>query len=100
MPNKSFKGVSRRGLLIAITGSALAAAAGCRPAGVEAPTPYVPGTGKGPTDVPQPAPTAGATVVSSVDPKFGKVTYDQMMTTTADQLYITQYDYNNTPNLD
>jgi DMSO/TMAO reductase YedYZ molybdopterin-dependent catalytic subunit len=101
MSNKGFKGVSRRGFLIAITGSALAAAAGCRPAGIEAPTPYVPGSGKRSTDILQSTPTsAGTTVATSVDPQYGKVTYDKMIITTPDDLYITQYDYSKTPNID
>jgi len=99
-PNNRLKGISRRGFLIAITGSAIAAAAGCRPSGVVPPTPYVPGSSKGATPVPQHTPTAGTTVATSVDPKYGTLTYDKLMITTPDQLYITQYNYDNTPNID
>jgi DMSO/TMAO reductase YedYZ molybdopterin-dependent catalytic subunit len=94
------KGVSRRGFLIAITGSALAVAAGCQPSGVIPPTPYVPGSSKGGTAVPPKATEAATTVANSVDPKYGKVTFDKLLTTSPDELYVTQYDYNNTPKID
>lgn len=90
--------ISRRGFLIAITGSALAAAAACRPADLIAPTVYAPGS--------TPFPAGGAAVtppgeaVLLRDPVFGEVTFDEMRLTDVADLYITQYDYNNTPAVD
>ncbi len=109
--NKKSSTLSRRSFLIAVTGSALAAAAGCRPgADVNAPTAYVPGSGKGATAIPtgQSSATAGAStpagtssaLTGAIDPTYGTVSYDKMIITTADQLYITQWDYNNTPSID
>jgi DMSO/TMAO reductase YedYZ molybdopterin-dependent catalytic subunit len=95
-PNK----ISRRGFLIAMTGSALAVAAACNPSSAQIPTPYVPGRGPLPTGTPQPKITPVAEGTALPDPKWGKVTFDQMIYTDVEQLYITQYDYNNTPEVD
>ncbi|HLY26128.1 MAG TPA: molybdopterin-dependent oxidoreductase [Aggregatilineales bacterium] len=106
--NVNLSKVSRRSFLIAVTGSALAAAAGCRPQseGV-APTAYVPGSGA--TAVPSGAATAAAALPTHaatsgqtgvVDSSYGNVTYDKIMITSADDLYDTQWDYNNTPQID
>lgn len=78
--------VSRRGFLIAITGSAVAAAVGCRPEGAIAPTPYVPGSGSAATAVA----TRSAAAAKS-DATYGTVSFDNMITTTTKDLYITQY---------
>src|SRR5437016_14529920 len=81
--------VSRRGFLIAITGSAVAAAAGCRPDGLVAPTPYVPGSTPVPTTAKPLAPTAPATVAAATahDPTYGDVTFDKVFLTDVDKLY-------------
>ncbi len=84
--------VSRRGFLIAITGSALAAAAGCRPDGLAVPTPYTSGSGPRPTGAPR-----TPVVVGVHDARYGSVTYDKLILTSPDNLYITQYDYSQTP---
>jgi DMSO/TMAO reductase YedYZ molybdopterin-dependent catalytic subunit len=86
--------VTRRGFLIAITGSAIAAAAGCRADTAPAPTPYVPGSGTRQASTPNAVSASGAK-----DTRFGQVTYDKLMTTSADDLYITQYDYSRTPDI-
>jgi DMSO/TMAO reductase YedYZ molybdopterin-dependent catalytic subunit len=86
--------VSRRGFLIAITGSALAAAAGCRPDGVIAPTPYTPGSGPRPTDVPR-----LSSASAGPDAKYGKITFDKIILTDPNDLYITQYDSSRTPTI-
>jgi DMSO/TMAO reductase YedYZ molybdopterin-dependent catalytic subunit len=88
--------VTRRGFLIAITGSALAAAAGCRPDGLVVPTVYAPGSGPRPTATP--SGTASASALH--DPTYGEVTFDKMILTSAQDLYITQYDYDSTPEID
>src|SRR5262245_59337890 len=91
--------VTRRGFLIAITGSAIAAAAGCRPSGLVVPTAYSPGSGPRPTNTPVPPTAPGATptaVESAADAKWGTVTFDKIMLTDAKDLYITQYDYSRT----
>src|SRR5438067_365586 len=90
--------LSRRGFLFVLTGSAVAVAAGCRPDGLVAPTPYVPGSGTRVPSVPNLA-TSSAEVTPVVDATYGQVTFDKLMTTTADDLYDTQYDYGNTPNI-
>lgn len=95
--------LSRRGFLVAITGSALAAAAGCRPDGQPAPTIYAPGsaTTSATTSAPTATPGSAAAATTPVlDPKYGKLTYDKTILTPTDSLYVTQYDYNNTPNVD
>src|SRR5262245_32237228 len=97
-PNAPSNKVTRRGFLIAITGSALAAAAGCRPADLVAPTPYVPGSGPRATSTPGAVGTASANAM--LDAKYGQVTFDKIMLTSANDLYITQYDYDQTPEVD
>ncbi|MCC7209363.1 MAG: molybdopterin-dependent oxidoreductase [Anaerolineae bacterium] len=89
--------VSRRGFLIALTGSAIAAAAACRPGNPDVPTPYAPGSGLAPTAT-RPIPTAD--VSAAPDPTYGQITFDQIRLTPVESLYITQYDYNNTPEVD
>lgn len=93
--------MTRRGFLIAVTGSAMAAAAGCRPADVvaNAPTPYTAGSG------PRPAATVAPTRVFSAanakpDKNYGLVNFDKIFTTETDKLYDTQYDYSKTPTVD
>src|SRR5258708_27379622 len=100
--NSSRSRLSRRGFLIAITGSAVAAAAGCRPEGLAAPTPYVPGSTRVPPTAPALAPTAPATAAAAAahDPTYGDVTVDKIFLTDVDKLYDTQYDYNKTPQID
>lgn len=93
-PTDNASHVSRRGFLIALTGSAIAAAAACRPTGPDVPTPYAPGSGLAPTAT-RPIPTADAS--AAPDPTYGEITFDQMRFTSAEDLYITQFDYNNTP---
>lgn len=88
--------VSRRGFLIAVTGSAIAAAAGCRPAGLIPPTVYAPGSAPHATFTPPPTIVADAAIH---DPTWGEVTFDKIFFTPVDKLYITQYDYNNTPDI-
>ncbi|MEP7287187.1 MAG: molybdopterin-dependent oxidoreductase [Chloroflexota bacterium] len=95
--NKKPSRVSRRGFLIAITGSAVAAAAGCRPDGLVPPTPYSPGSG------PRPTGTAGPTATNlpaRADATYGEVTFDKIFLTDPDKLYITQFDYSHTPEVD
>jgi DMSO/TMAO reductase YedYZ molybdopterin-dependent catalytic subunit len=89
--------VSRRGFLVAITGSALAAAAGCRPESAPAPTPYTPGSA-----ATEAVKSSGATTTPKnlIDANYGKITYDKMIVTKIEDLYITQYDYNQTPAVD
>src|SRR5258708_18182650 len=99
---KQVRNLSRRGFMMAVKGSALAAAAGCRPSGIVPPTPYVPGSG---TSAPRAgggtAPALGGTAPAvGVDANYGHLTYDKEMFTTADKLYVTQWDYNNTPAVD
>jgi DMSO/TMAO reductase YedYZ molybdopterin-dependent catalytic subunit len=90
------KRLSRRAFLIAITGSALAAA--CRPADRLVPTIYAPeGATNPPVHTPPPAQTLPPALP---DVNFGALTYDQPILTDVADLYITQYDYNNTPELD
>ncbi len=99
---KQVRNLSRRGFMMAVTGSALAAAAGCRPSSIVPPTPYVPGSGT------SPAPAGSGTAAASggtapavgVDANYGQLTYDKVMFTSADKLYVTQWDYNNTPAVD
>lgn len=87
--------LSRRAFLIAITGSALAAA--CRPAERLVPTVYAPEAVSSPlTHTPPPAQTSAA----ALDPVFGMLTYDKPILTDVADLYITQYDYSNTPEID
>ncbi len=87
--------VSRRGFLIAVTGSALAAAAGCRPEGLPIPTPYTPGSGPRPTGTPR----AVSAASGAHDAKYGEITFDKLILTKTEDLYVTQYDYNQTPEL-
>src|SRR5258707_15878802 len=98
---KQVSTLSRRGFLMAITGSAVAAAAGCRPNGIIAPTPYVPGSGTngtGGTPAAAGGTASGGTASAvGVDANYGQVTYDKIMFTSADKLYVTQWDYSNTP---
>lgn len=101
-PHKPAEKLSRRGFLIMLTGSALAAAAGCRPQDMPpVPTLYAPGSDIQP---PNPAstgePTAAASVGTFRDPRFGEIIYDQTLLTEVKDLYITQYDYGNTPEVD
>src|SRR5258706_11400744 len=78
---KQVHNLSRRGFMMAVTGSALAAAAGCRPSGIVPPTPYVPGSGTGP------APAGSGTAAASggtapalgLGAHYGKLTYDKEM---------------------
>ncbi|MHB8626214.1 MAG: molybdopterin-dependent oxidoreductase [Aggregatilineales bacterium] len=91
--------LSRRGFLIVLSGSALAAAAGCRPSGLAVPTAYAPGSTLPPANTPAPSPVLQATSAGP-DPKYGAITYDKIIITTPDNLYDTQYDYSNTPTLD
>src|SRR5579871_3962682 len=100
--NNSRSRLSRRGFLIAITGSAVAAAAGCRPEGIAAPTPYVPGSTRIPSTTQPLVATSPATQAASaaLDPTFGQVTFDKFFLTDVDKLYDTQYDYNETPTID
>ncbi|MBE7513517.1 MAG: molybdopterin-dependent oxidoreductase [Anaerolineales bacterium] len=98
MPNET---ISRRGFLIAITGSAVAAAAGCRPTNAPpAPTLYVPGSDPKPITPTAPPPTSVPVANAPRDPLFGKLTYDSTILTDVSNLYVTQYDYNNTPEVD
>ena len=94
--------LSRRAFLISVTGSALATAAGCRPVGLDIPTPYQPGsTDRPPTATPVPQPTTILTATAAPpDPNFGAVTFDKIIVTAADKLYDTQYNYKKTPTLD
>ncbi len=97
MPSK----VSRRGFLIALSGSALAAAAGCRPSGLVVPTVYAPGSTLPPPETPSPVPTRVASAATAPpDPQYGQLTYDKLITTSVDRLYDTQYDYSRTPTID
>ncbi|MBX3062418.1 MAG: molybdopterin-dependent oxidoreductase [Anaerolineae bacterium] len=91
--------LSRRGFLIAITGSAIAVAAGCRPTtSSPAPTAYAPGSSLG---TPMATATSGGTAIATApDPKFGQLVYDKRQYTAVPDLYITQYDYSNTPQVD
>jgi DMSO/TMAO reductase YedYZ molybdopterin-dependent catalytic subunit len=91
--------LSRRGFLIVLSGSALAAAAGCRPSGLAVPTAYAPGSTLPPANTPAPSPVLPATSAGP-DPQYGTITYDKIVVTTADNLYDTQYDYSRTPTLD
>jgi DMSO/TMAO reductase YedYZ molybdopterin-dependent catalytic subunit len=92
-PPKRF---SRRGFLVAVTGSALAAA--CRPAERIVPTIYAPDSSANPpTHTPSPALTLPP---AAPDVTFGALTYDKPILTDVAELYITQYDYNNTPEVD
>jgi DMSO/TMAO reductase YedYZ molybdopterin-dependent catalytic subunit len=93
-PNK----VSRRGFLLAVTGSAIAAAAGCRPDNIIPPTIYAPGSGPRATHTP--APTVNSPTTAVPDENWGALTYDKTVITPVDQLYITQYDYSRTPEVD
>lgn len=86
--------LSRRGFLIAITGSALAAA--CRPADMIVPTVYAPGSAQA---THTPAATLPALPEATAAP-FSILTYDRPILTDVAKLYITQYDYNNTPRVD
>lgn len=91
--------LTRRSFLIAITGSAIAVAAGCRPdTSSPAPTAYAPGSSLG-TAMPT-ATAAGTPVAAAPDPKFGQLVYDKRQYTAVSDLYITQYDYSNTPQVD
>jgi DMSO/TMAO reductase YedYZ molybdopterin-dependent catalytic subunit len=94
--------VSRRGFLVAVTGAAVAAAAGCANRSYIAPTPYVPGSKSTlpPPTTPTPAPTLNAANAGKPDPNYGKAIYDKIFTTDTSKLYITQYDYSNTPAID
>jgi DMSO/TMAO reductase YedYZ molybdopterin-dependent catalytic subunit len=87
--------LSRRGFLVAITGSAVAAAAGCRPTGSAIPpTVYAPGGGPAPTN------TARAVAQNGVkDATYGTVTYNKTILTETDKLYITQYNYSRNPEI-
>src|SRR5258708_23486029 len=100
--NSSRSKLSRRGFLIAITGSAVAAAAGCRPDGLVVPTPYVPGSTSVPATAKPLVPTAPATVAAATahDATYGDVTFDKLFLTDVDKLYDTQYDYSQTPQVD
>lgn len=95
IPGHPSSKLSRRGFLVAVTGSAIAAAAGCRPSGLIPPTPYTPGSGPLATGTPNPVSTAA----SVLDAKFGSVTFDKIILTTVKDLYITQYDYGRTPDI-
>ncbi len=86
--------LSRRAFLIAITGSALAAA--CRPTDRLVPTVYAPESGVNP---PVHTPPAQTPTPNSPDLTFGTLTYDRPILTDVADLYITQYNYNNTPQL-
>src|SRR5260221_13119865 len=96
---KQVRNLSRRGFMMAVTGSALAAAAGCRPSSIVPPTPYVPGSGT------SPAPAGSGTAAASggtapavgVDANYGQLTYDKVMFTSAYKFNVTQWNYNNTP---
>ncbi|PJF35606.1 MAG: hypothetical protein CUN49_09690 [Candidatus Thermofonsia Clade 1 bacterium] len=91
--DSSLRRLSRRSFLIAITGSALAAA--CRPADRLVPTVYRPDlAGASATHTPSPALSAAP------DANFGTLTYDKPILTDVADLYITQYDYDNTPEID
>lgn len=93
--------LSRRAFLIGVTGSAVAAAAGCRPAGMTVPTAYAPGSA---TLTPVPTgtlePTRVITPNAAADPNYGEIVFDQIFTTPVDQFYVTQYDRSLTPNVD
>lgn len=93
--------ITRRGFLIAITGSVLAAAAACRPADIvaNAPTPYTPGSGPRPTGSPAPTRILSA-ANAQPDKNYGLVSFDKIFTTPTDKLYDTQYDYSRTPTVD
>jgi DMSO/TMAO reductase YedYZ molybdopterin-dependent catalytic subunit len=88
--------LSRRGFLVAITGSAIAAAVGCRPSGLTAPAFNTSGSGLRLASTPRAVGTASA----APDANYGTVTYDKIILTKPDDLYVTQYDYNRTPELD
>src|SRR5258708_30542917 len=109
MPDKNvnINRLPRRGFLIAVTGSALAAAAGCRPqSDAVAPTAYVPISGTGGTAAPTSPATAAAALpahaatsgqTGTIDSTYGAVTYDKMIITSPDDLYITKWEYHRTP---
>jgi len=90
--------VTRRAFLLGVTGSALAAAAGCRPAGLIPPTQYQPGSTPLPTLTP--APTVILSANAKADPHYGEIVFDKIFTTPVDSFYVTQYDYSRTPTLD
>jgi len=94
MPNK----VSRRGFLVMVTGAAISAAAGCANRSYVQPTPYSPGSGTLPATTP--VPTLDALNAGQADPNYGQIVFDKLFTTGVDKLYITQYDYSNTPSID
>ncbi len=91
--------VSRRAFLLGVTGSVAAAAAGCRPAGVTAPTPYVPGSG---TLTPVPSEQAIQVINPNApaDKNYGEIVFDQIFTTPVDKFYVTQYSPMKTPDVD
>ncbi len=92
--------LSRRGFLIAMSGSALAVAAGCRPGDLPpVPTAYQPGSA---LNLAKTGTPTGTLVANSGGPDalYGQLTYDKLITTTAEKLYDTQYNYDRTPTLD
>jgi DMSO/TMAO reductase YedYZ molybdopterin-dependent catalytic subunit len=93
---------SRRSFLIGLAGSALAVAAGCRPAGIVPPTAYAPGSTPLPATAVSQAATATTVLAANAppDPQYGKIVFDEIFLTPVDNFYVTQYDYNNTPELD
>jgi DMSO/TMAO reductase YedYZ molybdopterin-dependent catalytic subunit len=92
--------MKRRQFLWAITGSALAVAAGCRPSDAPPPpTAFVPGK----ESIIPPTHTAIASqplTTAVPDTTWGAITYDDLQITSQAELYITQYDYSNTPTVD
>jgi DMSO/TMAO reductase YedYZ molybdopterin-dependent catalytic subunit len=98
-PNK----LSRRAFLMGVTGSAIAVAAGCRPAATTVPTVYPTGSARLTPNAT--APTAAPTVIltpgdAPPDAAYGKITHDQIIVTSVQDFYVTQYDYNRTPEID
>jgi DMSO/TMAO reductase YedYZ molybdopterin-dependent catalytic subunit len=93
--------VSRRAFLIGVTGSAVAAAAGCRPGGMTIPTQYAPGSA---TLTPVPTGTSEPTRIitpnAPADANYGEIVFDEIFSTPVDKFYVTQYDYNKTPDVD
>ncbi|MCS6871551.1 MAG: molybdopterin-dependent oxidoreductase [Anaerolineae bacterium] len=88
--------LSRRAFLIAVTGSALAAA--CQSAERLSPTVYTPDATANPLiHAPSPAQTLPPALP---DANFGTLTYDKPILTDVANLFIAQYDYRNTPALD
>jgi DMSO/TMAO reductase YedYZ molybdopterin-dependent catalytic subunit len=67
-----------------------------------APTPYVPGSTRVPPTAQALAPTAPAAAAAAAahDATYGDVTFDKLFLTDVDKLYDTQYDYNQTPQID